>query len=276
MENSVFSQVGIGTSDPAPSAKLEISSTTKGFLPPRMTSAQRDAITSPAEGLVIFNTTTGGLETYASGWKKLATAGVNTDITKLNALSGQGLITRIAGPIVTSAYSAGDVVFDASSGSFYFFRNAIPAQNSLSYGSTTSSFIFSFEESDKRVIRFKPTGNYVTSITIGVNNAADARLSIYEQLKTCGSGEYTSVEISSLLGSSTVNSGDGNVTFTFATPVPVTPGTYYYLTFDERTSVNSIMVGSPDPDFSISYGGCSIDVGASPAVSITYGNFRIL
>jgi len=46
--------VGIGAS-PAASAILDISSTTKGFLPPRMTTAQIDAITSPDSGLVVFD-----------------------------------------------------------------------------------------------------------------------------------------------------------------------------------------------------------------------------
>ncbi len=39
-------------------AVLEVASTAKGFLPPRMTTVQRDAITTPANGLVIYNTTT--------------------------------------------------------------------------------------------------------------------------------------------------------------------------------------------------------------------------
>jgi uncharacterized protein (TIGR02145 family) len=66
-------QVGIGTSSPDSSAKLEISSTTKGFLPPRMTTTQRNAISSPATGLVIFNTTTNSLETRKStGWVSLS------------------------------------------------------------------------------------------------------------------------------------------------------------------------------------------------------------
>jgi hypothetical protein len=49
--------VGIGTTTPAISATLEISSTTKGFLPPRMTQAQRDKITA-VEGLIIYNSST--------------------------------------------------------------------------------------------------------------------------------------------------------------------------------------------------------------------------
>lgn len=48
--------VGIGTAAPATSAQLDITSTTKGFLPPRMTAAQRAAIASPTEGLLVFQT----------------------------------------------------------------------------------------------------------------------------------------------------------------------------------------------------------------------------
>jgi hypothetical protein len=61
-------QVGIGTSTPNASAELDVSSTTKGFLPPRLTAAQRDAITSPAVGLVIFNTSTNCLNFYNGFW----------------------------------------------------------------------------------------------------------------------------------------------------------------------------------------------------------------
>jgi trimeric autotransporter adhesin len=53
-------QMGINASGSAPaiSAMLDVSSTNKGFLPPRMTSAQRTAIASPAEGLIVFDTNT--------------------------------------------------------------------------------------------------------------------------------------------------------------------------------------------------------------------------
>ena len=45
-------------------AVLEVSSTTQGFLPPRMTGTQRDAIESPASGLIIYNTTTNKAQCY--------------------------------------------------------------------------------------------------------------------------------------------------------------------------------------------------------------------
>ena len=56
------------------SAQLQVDSTTKGFLPPRGTNAQRNAIASPAIGLVFYCTdATEGLYIYtASGWRSLA------------------------------------------------------------------------------------------------------------------------------------------------------------------------------------------------------------
>ncbi|WP_281765719.1 hypothetical protein [Neptunitalea lumnitzerae] len=49
-------QVGVGTTNPDASSALDISSTSSGLLIPRLTTAQRDAIASPATGLMIFNT----------------------------------------------------------------------------------------------------------------------------------------------------------------------------------------------------------------------------
>jgi len=52
----LLSQTGIGTTTPHASAKLEVASTDKGVLIPRMTESQRDAIVSPANGLLIYQT----------------------------------------------------------------------------------------------------------------------------------------------------------------------------------------------------------------------------
>lgn len=74
---SLRSQVGIGTNSPNASAKLDVSSTTKGFLPPRMTLEQRLAITSPAQGLMIYctNCGTNGEPEYYNGTTWLNMAG---------------------------------------------------------------------------------------------------------------------------------------------------------------------------------------------------------
>ena len=72
-----FAQVGINTDNSIPdaSAMLDVSSTTQGFLPPRMTETQRDAISSPATGLLVFQTDgTSGLYYYnGSAWESFAT-----------------------------------------------------------------------------------------------------------------------------------------------------------------------------------------------------------
>ena len=57
--------VGIGATSIDASAKFQIDSTTQGALLPRMTTTQRDAIPSPATGLLIFNTTTKKLDYYS-------------------------------------------------------------------------------------------------------------------------------------------------------------------------------------------------------------------
>ena len=56
---NAFAQIGIGTKTPAASAALEVTSSTnnKGILIPRITATQKDAIMSPAEGLLVYQTT---------------------------------------------------------------------------------------------------------------------------------------------------------------------------------------------------------------------------
>src|SRR5262245_48525855 len=66
--------VGINSSgnSPANSAMLDITSTDKGLLIPRMTTTQRDAITAPEQALQIYNTSTKCYETYEYGiWQTM-------------------------------------------------------------------------------------------------------------------------------------------------------------------------------------------------------------
>jgi hypothetical protein len=56
--NAFAQSVGVGTNTPNSSAMLDVSSTTKGMLVPRMTTAQRTAIASPANGLITYDTDT--------------------------------------------------------------------------------------------------------------------------------------------------------------------------------------------------------------------------
>ncbi len=49
-------QVGVGVTTPDPSSLLEVKSTTQGMLTPRMTSTQRGSISTPATGLIVYQT----------------------------------------------------------------------------------------------------------------------------------------------------------------------------------------------------------------------------
>ncbi|RYE17447.1 MAG: T9SS C-terminal target domain-containing protein [Sphingobacteriales bacterium] len=67
--------VGVGTNAPQSSAILDVSSTEKGFLPPRMTTAQRNAIANKVAGLLIYNTTTNCVEMYnGTNWISLCSS----------------------------------------------------------------------------------------------------------------------------------------------------------------------------------------------------------
>lgn len=66
--------IGIGTSTPNASAILDISSSNRGLLPPRMTAVERNAIVAPANGLLVYDTDSASLMVRNSiGWQRLTT-----------------------------------------------------------------------------------------------------------------------------------------------------------------------------------------------------------
>ena len=87
---TTYAQIGINNETPDASAALDITSTTGGLLPPRMTETQRDAI-SAAKGLVLFNTTTNTLQINEG------------DATTANWVS-------LSAAATSATYSIGDVV----------------------------------------------------------------------------------------------------------------------------------------------------------------------
>ena len=68
-----FAQVGIGTVSPNPSSVLDIGSSNKGILIPRMTSVEREAIATPVSGLLVYQTNPPtGFYYFNSNWIRLA------------------------------------------------------------------------------------------------------------------------------------------------------------------------------------------------------------
>ena len=105
----LFAQTGIGTTTPHASAKLDVSSTNKGFLPPRVTLTSANDVTtiaSPAEGLLVYNLGSSGLQAgyyYWNGanWATIATA----------SSTGSGLAASNLVNLYAKAYSTaiGDI-----------------------------------------------------------------------------------------------------------------------------------------------------------------------
>ena len=118
----VIAQTGIGTTTPDASAKLDVFSTTKGFLPPRMTAAQRIAIPSPAAGLMVYQTDgISGLYFHnGSGWIYVINSLTNVVSvvnggTGTTTSTGSGSVVLSTSPILeTPTISSGSTRYPSS------------------------------------------------------------------------------------------------------------------------------------------------------------------
>jgi uncharacterized protein (TIGR02145 family) len=80
-------QMAVGTNNPATSAIVEVASSEKGILIPRMTTNERDSIGNPAEGLMIYNTTESKFNYYTDdNWKAV----VSTTSSSGSSAEGAG------------------------------------------------------------------------------------------------------------------------------------------------------------------------------------------
>ena len=104
-------QIGVGIASPVTSAQLDVNSTTKGFLPPRMTQAQRNAIISPATGLIIWCKDAGllgELQVYnGQSWTNLKGGPAAADIPATTTWYFQTWMTR---NLDVTRYQNGDII----------------------------------------------------------------------------------------------------------------------------------------------------------------------
>ena len=127
--NSIYSQVGIGTTTPNSSSSLDITSTTSGLLIPRMTEAQRLAIVTPANGLLVYQTNlSSGFWYYngsvwtsisSSGWSLIGNTGTNSATNFIGTIDDKDIVFRRnnvrAGLIGTNTISLGVNALNPSS-----------------------------------------------------------------------------------------------------------------------------------------------------------------
>jgi hypothetical protein len=132
----------------SPSAVLEANSTTQGFLPPRMTSTQRDLINSPAQGLIIYCTncgTNGEVEVYnGTTWTNISGSAVAATLPILTTATATDITT-------TNATSGGNITFDGG---------ATISARGICWSTTTNPTIANSKTSDGT-----GTGSFTSAVT---------------------------------------------------------------------------------------------------------------
>ena len=194
---TTYAQVGIGTTTPAASAALDITSTTQGLLIPRMTIEQRNLISLPAAGLMIYQIdgTVGFYYYNGSSWAEVAatskTYSVNTFYAELGGYVIQispngkhGLVVAMQDQGVSTWYQANHLLsnpsnHDADGKEFLDWRLPTKRELNLMYvvynngnaASLNANFYWSSTEADDGVAwlqHFSPGGqsSYYKGFTI--------------------------------------------------------------------------------------------------------------
>ncbi|MGB0871469.1 MAG: hypothetical protein ACPGSD_17910 [Flavobacteriales bacterium] len=165
-----YAQVGVGTTDVDPSAIVELKSSNKGFLIPRMTTIERNVIPSPIEGLMVYNTDRKAIQIYRenvgasntlSGWfdtrcnNDVSAAfssfpnGITLDFSDLEnngrffpQINGGGTAFTSSTPNATGVGSIGPIPTKISDGSTPGFLSYVDRTNEA--GNLSSNPIFEF------------------------------------------------------------------------------------------------------------------------------------
>lgn len=125
----VSGQMGIGTIAPNASAALDITSTTGGLLPPRISGANIALIASPATGLTVLNTTTNCLEYYnGTAWQML--------VCPCTGVPNAGSITGSATPCQSST---GNVYSITAVAGAVYYTWTVPTGATITAGQNTTS-----------------------------------------------------------------------------------------------------------------------------------------
>ncbi len=165
----IFAQVGIGTSSPHASAQLDVSSTSKGFLIPRMNASQRGAISSPSSGLLVYQSDgTAGFYYYTgAAW----------------TLISSELLSKTEGTNFTGGLLVGHKTTGSLSGADYNTGCGLGVLQALTTGDQNTAFGFNALYSntyatDNTAIGFKALYNNGGS-SFGYGNTATGNLALY-------------------------------------------------------------------------------------------------
>jgi hypothetical protein len=180
-----FAQMGINATGAAPatSAMLDVSSNSKGFLPPRMTTAQRGAIVAPAKGLVVYDTDENELYLYrgtGDNWYKLSSINPPLSLTSSTLTPIIGISTN---PNAGNVGVQGETVVNNGGGTGVYgvSRYATPAGDNYGvYGENLSTNNFGYGIYGKHagtgtaIIGDAPNGGIAIKAIATTGNAIEA------------------------------------------------------------------------------------------------------
>lgn len=179
--------VGINTTMPDPSAALDVTSTTKGMLIPRMLQSDRIEITSPANGLLVYQTdgTSGFYFWNGAAWTNLGgSGGTASELQKITEAGNTGY--RLLGADPLNYGNTGNRAIDLSLQNFASTTAGATGYNSIALGTTT-------------------TASGSVSTALGIETIASNTASLATGSITTASGN-----ISTAMGSNTTASGNSS------------------------------------------------------------------
>lgn len=221
-----FAQIGIGTNSPDASAILDLSSTTKGLLMPRMTTLQQSNLVNPAIGLTIFNISSGQIETNkgvglgGALWTGFTTSGatapvgnsltllattefVMSNTNKYNSVNGVGTISTTS---ATDLLVPGMTISPPAGTYFVNFNSQ------FNFTSSTTSIPAVEVSTNQAAMDLQTAYNQLNSLS--VTNSGHA--AVFGNGETLSSGVYSITAAASMAGTLTLDGqNDSNSKFVF-------------------------------------------------------------
>ena len=131
--------VGIGTSTPNANAILDVQSTTKAFMPPRQTTAQKNAVASPTAGMVVYDSDQKGLSTYnGTAWTTTGPLSVTSKTANYTALYSDDVIL---GDASSGAFAVTLPTAVGNTGKVFYIKKTDSSGNAVTINTTSSQTI---------------------------------------------------------------------------------------------------------------------------------------
>ncbi|HYK44950.1 MAG TPA: tail fiber domain-containing protein [Parafilimonas sp.] len=191
---------GIGTTTPNASSILEIKSTTQGMLTPRMTATQRNAIGSPATGLMIYQTNSTPGFYYFDGAQWTSIAGANKTLSNLSSTKVNVNLAPIADDSLnlgSATYSWKSLYLDSS---LYLGGNRFLAYVCGSGVNNTAAGVLALKKNNTGYDNTATGYNTLFSNTSGYHNTANGEIASYKN--TTGNAN-TAIGVSALYSNTT-------------------------------------------------------------------------